>query len=752
MLVQIAGIGAYPASKLSMRFDMAARIALAPLLGLCVGTCIATTLLWFAPASDTFWVIPLVAGASIALVMRRGGRVARDAAGRTTTTADRSHGAPVGTRRGLLVDALQLLVVVLAVAAPITYTFVARNSVGPVGYRVGDAQGYVASIDAAQRESLPTTIDLFGSHAFYSNLEQKYATSYAVGYQELDATPLSADVDELAGLWGTDTQSAFLVAFLVAGALGLFASVRHAADRRTWAAALGGALFGGGLFLQLFFDGSEGALLGLSVLVPLGVLGACTLRTPRTADLALLALLTAGLIALYPLYVPEMVVAGVFVAVAYARGRRPDRRAVKAFLIRFTLTTAAIVAFNVVDFTRAVRYWSAVVHGSALEGAPPSYPFLTAKNVASWLLQTRQFYFLESTSGPFTTRILVKFVLPTVLILVAGTGLRRHLGSWILLIAAGVSLIVAAHERITNNCSYCEDRSLLPLAPIVIFLLASGIAWLAISRHVTLRGGALLAAAIVIAAIVPASYAGLMRFRNGAYYLDRNVRAVLGHLPTTGAISLEGFNENSDSIIEQMLVYDLVEERAPGRVSVLADSGESSAFYYVPYHLPHQRGFSYQANYPLVGAQFDPFYSYVLTRMAGIATSRRIIARAGGVALERRVAPLDALADYGLIVPPSQADAGGFAYVDPYVDEPVQFVLSGESSLAEYLWLRFKLPAGSRSDASGPDVVWSRRTHKTLSVCVRAVGIAPRRVAQLRIRPDDDVQLTAVKVSTSCAN
>src|SRR5689334_935783 len=69
-------LGSGPASFLPARTDPASRLALAPLLGFCLGTCVTTTILWFAPVQSTYWVlIPLaLASAAVAVVRWRGSR------------------------------------------------------------------------------------------------------------------------------------------------------------------------------------------------------------------------------------------------------------------------------------------------------------------------------------------------------------------------------------------------------------------------------------------------------------------------------------------------------------------------------------------------------------------------------------------------------------------------------------------------------------------------------------------------------
>ncbi len=137
MLGVLTGLGAGPASWLSTRFGAVERVALAPILGLCLGTSLFTTLLYFFPADDTSWLIPVAVGISVLVA------------------AIRCRGA-VGWRmlRANLAGWVSLVAVLALVTVPILSVMRARDSVGPVSYAVGDAIGYVAETDTDVRMSL----------------------------------------------------------------------------------------------------------------------------------------------------------------------------------------------------------------------------------------------------------------------------------------------------------------------------------------------------------------------------------------------------------------------------------------------------------------------------------------------------------------------------------------------------------------------------------------------------------------------
>ena len=61
--VILLALGAGPAAFLSQRFDAGSRIALAPILGFCLGTCVTTTVLEFVPTGSSYWLlVPLSLG------------------------------------------------------------------------------------------------------------------------------------------------------------------------------------------------------------------------------------------------------------------------------------------------------------------------------------------------------------------------------------------------------------------------------------------------------------------------------------------------------------------------------------------------------------------------------------------------------------------------------------------------------------------------------------------------------------------
>ncbi len=305
-----AALGSPWATLLPVEIPFISRVALAPALGIAVGASASTSLAWFVPADRTPWFIPALAAVSclVAYVVAR--------------KSGRQH-AGLPTRA----EVAQCSLVIGLAVLPTLIVFASRDSVGPVGYQVGDAQGYVADIDGNQLQSIRDA-SAEGAHALPgSDLTHYYWTTYVAGIQELDAQPFIAEVDTSIGLWGTDTESSFLIAVLAALALGAFAAVRFALMRPTWLAVAAAAAVTGPLALQLLFDGSEAALLGLSVLIPIVMLTADLLDHPNAGTTAALAILSAGLVAFYPLFLPEFVIIQIaaLVTLAFRLWRRARR-------------------------------------------------------------------------------------------------------------------------------------------------------------------------------------------------------------------------------------------------------------------------------------------------------------------------------------------------------------------------------------------------------------------------------------------
>lgn len=748
MLVTLFALGIGPASLLGERFSAAARLAIAPVLGLCVGTCVFTTLIWFTAAANTYWLLPILALASIAVALRRG---------LATIHADR--GGRWGRRRTRLLvgrvrlrDALALATVCVVVAAPLSYTLHERHSVGTGGFAVWDADGYTGETDGMQQQSIRQAEQPQPPTA---NLTQLLWSGYAHGTQNLDAVPLSANLNGLLGLHSTDSQTLFLIIFLVAGALGAFAAVRYAAPKPGWVAPLAGVLFAGPFFLQMMADGSQAATCGLALILPIAAVAVDTLRRSRIASLALLALLASGLMALYPLFVPAVALSAAVVllvvgASAWWRGQL-SRRALARASAKMGLVLLLSILFNLVSFLRDVHYWRDVLNGAYYIAGFPQY-HLPYSVLPGWLLQTREFYFLTEIGSTSAKQILLGVILPIVFIAVIVSGLKRRREGLLLVPLVLACAAMAEYTSASRHCSYCTDRTLLPIAPLGIGLLVLGIAALAVAPSRWLRWAGISVAAIAVIAVGARTRQERLRFADGSYYLDAGNRSLLSHLsPATGPVDLEGYGQDPRRAPGELpLVYILATEHTHGGVSI-------------PTEFNDYNGLAYLGGAKPANPQFNPGYRYVLTRFAGVQTGRAVVARTGPLAIEQRVRPLDATATSGLAVAPVRLDGTGL----PWVVGPVHMLVVGGGSSRAWILLRFRtiVPV---TVAPQPGIQARSERGGILVACVPSTGTAPVRQATITLsfpplpgsvpaepfaapQPPQGVQMVGMRAITHCS-
>lgn len=709
LLVIIAALGAGPATFLSVRFDAASRLALAPILGFALGTCFATTTLEFAPADQTYWLLILLALASLGIA---GWRIFR-----SRSTA--------GSRLSLH-DIFQLVFVCLAVSGPLTYTLHERHTAGPVAYMYTDVDNYIGEQDGAQTTSISDARSAW-NNALEHNTRFGDLTQYDwAAFASFNANPnmaaIAASTNSLLGLGATDTNSPFLIVLLLAGALGAFAAVRYLTQSDTWMASLAGALFGGPMFLELWFDSFEAAIMALGLLLPFVVLGSESLRSPDKVNITLLALVVACMLAVYPVYVPILALASVIVLAWRMFAIRSDVSNSWTLARRGTVSIGAlivlIVVFTNIGFIHDIEYYQKLIDNTV---PLPRVGFhLPVQVLPGWLFQTREFWYMPSLSTGGLKQAVLGAVLPLIFIGFVAFGVRRHRPALMLVALAGVSGLVAIYAYDSRDaCTYCAERDLLPLAPIGAVLLALGLATLLAMPRRWLRILGAAGVLLVVIAVAQRTRVELTRFVNGSFFLDSANRSVLAHLPNGAtAVELEGYGQTLNAQAEQPLAYHLANEHLPGRVSIVLGSNLNNALQYVDFGLVRAPGPEFHAN-----------YDYVLTRFAGIQTDRRVVARSGGIALEKRVDPLDVTFYSGLESPFARFNSTGTAWVQP--NQPLQFYIVGNAG--SQVWVRLTL-RGSAPPAITPHAgLLMQQKGDEMVVCIPAIGSSPIRSALLQV-------------------
>lgn len=691
-------LGAGPAALLSDRLDGVTRLVLAPALGLCVGVAVTTTLVQYEPVRHTYWVVFPIAAVSLAVAVWRQIQVP-------------------GTFALPLRELAQIAVVAVVVLGAPTSTLHARATVGPVALNVYDAAGYVAEIDSQQTRSIQQASARLPP---YTDLQQEYWSGYARAYQNVDVSALEGSVNDILGLDATDTQSPFMIVILFVGALGAFAAFRYATDSRSWGAALAGGLFGGAFFMQLWADSSEAALCGLSLLLPFIVVGAHALRSGRIRDCCVLGLLAAGLLATYPLFVPPVAVGSAIVltvlGVWAVRRARPTLREAGGVLVRLSVVIVLAGALAPIAFGRDLRYWESILKGQLSYAGLPIY-HLPVDVLPGWLLQTRQFYYLSAIGRGGAKEFLFAVVIPAALLGLIAFALRAQRRILILIPFVVVCFLLAEYVSAHNNCGYCTQRNLLPVAPIAAVALAVGVAGLFALRTRLGRIAGVIAAVVIVGAVAERTRAERTLIIDTAYFLDSANRSVLAHLPPGDpTVQVEGFGATLRGPGEMPLVYDLVNERTHGHASIAIDSTDYSSFAYL--------------GPPKQPAALNPRYAYVLTRFPGVQSGRSVIARSGGIALERRVQPLDVTPYSGLGAPSQRLDLAGLTWIQGgLLPDGLGFKVTGGQQGPVSVHLEI---AKEEAVAVPPQRgVTSRSRGKLLNVCIQATGSPPVRRAQL---------------------
>lgn len=699
-LALLTALGSGPAAFLSDRFAFAARITMAPVLGLCAGACVTVTLAEFYAAQQTRWVVVAAAVLSVTVATWRRPR-------------RRAKPQPVGL--------IGVGLVVVVVLAAFSYPLVHDHAVGPIGgYQIADTSGYVSETDSLQHYSLRSARQLVPP---YKDLSAGALANYGRGTQQIDISALEANYDSLLGLGATDTQSAFLIAVLLTGALGAFSVVVHADRRAVWAATLAGCLFAGPVFVELVMEGSQAAIAGAAVLAPIVALGVDSLRRPKVGSLILLGLAAAGLQTMYPLFVPSIVIGALLVlgaaAVLALRARRLRPRVLANAAAALGLVLLCSIAFTPVAFSRNATYWSEILRGTFSFVGLPVYN-LPAAVVPGWLLQTRDFYglvnpFVDATAG----QIALSVVVPIAFLATIALGAWRHRVVKAMVAVAAGAVLLAYYTWTKDHCSYCVQRNLLPVAILAPTALSLGLSVLSLLSG---KAGVGLAAVVALVAVLVVGHEGIVlrqRLTQGDYVLDNNDRQAISALPRpSGPLLLEGFSESSQAPMELPLVYNLANEASHGDVALPTATNDNSGLEYL-----------IGTAAPL-GPSFVTNYQYVLTRLAGIATARRTVARYGSIALERRVRPLDVTLISGGAVPSiARLDPTGIAWVTPRV--PLQFLVVGAGPSTP-TWVALRLHATVPVKVvPGPGLVSHRLVGGDLRVCVRAPGNSPVRAATL---------------------
>jgi hypothetical protein len=650
----------------------AGRLALAPVFGLAAGSALLTSAAFVLPTGRATWFVLLPAVAASLLV-----------AGRRT-------------RRPSARELLQIGVVVAGVALLLTLPLAMSHTTGPVAYEVSDSMYYAMQAEGIAHRTIPT--DTWGPP--WDLVNGSVPMRYAQGYVQIGFVATAAAVGHLLGLDGSDAQAPFMLALVIIAALGLFAAVREWAGRPTWAAVLAALLLAGPLMLALVIDGSQAALSGLALVVPIALVAQRLVAGPGRREVVLLAVLLAGLHTMYPLLVPTVAVAALgLIAMLVVRGGR-HRVPVRALAAAVAL--AAVL--SPVAFVRNLEFWNAIASRGLLDRAgqagAPQYDLPFAR-LPGWLTQTHDFYALGT--GALWPGLLAA----------AAVGALALFGAWRLRAAAVLlalplaAVALALYTASADDCSYCVQRALLVIGPVTAALVGAGLAaWTAGRRGPV----AAVAAGAVVVALVAGPAVELQRRATQAAVVDPDLRALSAALPHGGGpIFLEGFGQSIDGAFQFPAGYLLAREHTGVQLAVATETDDYAHLALLRPPRP-------------VGPEFTPGYTRVATRLPGIATQRRTVTRHGAYALQERRGVLDVTVTSGVAADAADRDPRGRAWVQG----PMTFWLSAAAApRAAALALAFEGPFSAVSEPAGARV--QRRTRTGFVLCVPVAGVEPMR-------------------------
>jgi MFS family permease len=652
--ILLAGLlGSGPAALLPGRIPVVARIALAPPLGLALGFPVMLTVSQFlAMAVGAYAVMVPLALASAVLAASRAFRAPRE---RRTVR-----------RRHLVAAAMALAIPLALLSAPL----IEQRSLGPVSYQVSDAVNYASF--SGHLEDRSWQDEEFGLGRADDLLVHKFLAS---SYFQSGTIPFASALGATFGFEAVDAQSALMIALVAIGALGCFAVVLTITGS-PWAGLAAAVLYAGPVNYQLFIDGSQAALAAMAMLGPIAVLATRLPESPVRAG-ALFGLATVGMMTVYPAFLPLVAVGfAVAMAIHLARDRRGG--SLRTGALGSLAAVAAVVVFGPVSLAKNVDYARAVADGllnkptdegtwnepvlygdfgkakelpTIKETFPPFYP--PAEAAPAWITQSRERYDLLPISLLSAEDVAFRGIaLPALVMVLAAAGAWRYRRIAFLLLAVAVSLALSYYGYQAQDCSYCGQRALLAIPPILVVLASCGLVATAgwIAARSSARSGFLVAVSAALVLVGTALYndrALAERLVDAGYSLQPGAREVIDDAP--GEVLLEGVGAGHPytSFFESNLL--------PLATRVETEVRPQVDWKGLPIAIFPER-------YP-PGLPENPDYRYVLTRIGGIESDRRVVAQRGPYALEERTAPLDVTVVNGVVADIVQRDPDGSAWV-----------------------------------------------------------------------------------------
>lgn len=720
----LAGLGPALMLRTGER-TITSRVAFAPGLGLAILSGVLMTLNFFVPLRHAwpFVVLP-VAALGLWLAVR---------------TARRE-----GVRLRLPARGAAMIVAVGLVAAGVgSHVYVHNVTLAPVGFGIYDAPGYITFIEGfeSRTNDTPSTdvpadwaTPKWDDEAWDApwDLSQRYGWGYKFQHTSSDA--VAATVTGLGG-WAPWTMlSAFMVVLLATGALGAF-GLAGVLGARGAPQLLAGVLYPGPLVYTAMNDGSQGLMAGLAVLPVL--VGATVLAFGRPSKrAAILAGITfGGLQAVYPELLAAAVAGMGLALLALLTGALRRRRTVPLTRERVRPVVGLLLLAGVAGLLTSVRTlpwtWHYVAGGDYKGLARSVIQYnMDLSFLPGWLFQTREFYTFAFAHPSGPAQLVVGLLVPLVLIAVCVYAFVVLPRARLLI---GFVAFICAQAFVTSSsldCSYCAQRTLFALSPIIPAVLGAGL-WAMLRAGGRLRDAGIALGTLALIAVAVTAFSATQRMKDGVVAMpSQRLENLADRIKdqTSGGIALEGFDSVPlASWLELPVTYNVVKQANPQRVSIIAD------------HVDYG-GLSYYGTRPADAPNWSPDYQWVLTRIGGFDHSREEIFRQGPISLQRRVQPFDVMVARGVAVDQQHIDSAGVPWVQSpgtqlgFQQGPLSFWVAASDPGTAYV--RFELHGPPDvSVARQPGMIRTRPEPGVLQVCMPARGPDRTRRMEFAVGP-----------------
>jgi len=757
-LLVCTGVGVFFTARFPIP-SRAIRLALAPAVGFAVLATALLSVAFLMPLRYAGWPIVAIA---LAGAVTGGLRLWRE--------------RPVSVRAPRTLAAVIVGVgLVVASAVPFNGTMGERQTYGPIGVGVFDADAYI-QFSSGYRDA-PTRQDLLGLPVTPGNgpridlkrevvdgrvVPQTVDTTPAWGerwdlaltagspwaFQHSGAMTVVAALSPVAGIPAWQFTTVFVgalliaLAFAAAGAGAFLASAAGIArdrDAHAWwapalAALLAGALAGAGVLLSITYDGSL-ALLSASVLLPVLAVLTCLLVERATVVRALaLGGMLAALQTIYPELLPSAAFGGIALLISLAISRR-DR--LRSEWRRAVATIAVVVATALVLAPRATG-WTAGYIVPQIFGETGYWGIdyrLPLRGVLGWLSGTTDFY-LFSFGGPLPG-VLSSLIVPIGLVLLTAAA------AWLsgrVRVAALLSLgfllagaFVAYSGSSKGLPTYSAQRALAGSSALLVVTAGAALAALA-GRGRLLGAAALMLAGAWVALGSQATHAIVDRAERQATTPPIGFQALLDDERVESArdIAVEGIDTTP---IESILM-------GPTMLLGLTE-GRDARTSYPDVGTNEWGALDYLGMRTEPDVYWTPDYDLVVSRLNVPQEGRRLLATYGPYRLLEPADRYDVTVTGGVATFPSRIDPSGSAWLQR---------LGATADLARpieplTLWVRADSPerAFVRATIVGEaPVTWERRPPGAMLrrrgaetfVCAPVHGTSERRAVELPLLAD----------------